>query len=39
VRVPRADDVVGEGDTLVVAGETQALDKLERLAAAPRDRK
>jgi CIC family chloride channel protein len=32
VRVPSADDLVIEGDALVVAGSAEAIDSLERLA-------
>ncbi len=31
VRVPNAEDVIAEGDTLVVAGSFEALESLERL--------
>ena len=31
VRVPTASDVIGEGDTLVVAGSAESLEKLENL--------
>ena len=33
VRVPHGDDVINEGDTLVVAGSADALERLERLEA------
>ena len=35
LRVPHGDDILVEGDTVIVAGTTDALNKLDALGAQP----